>query len=75
MLDLIKYYKLKKLQFKVDDEMKEDMIKLLVIKQSLESSNEQEKQILEKEFNDLLGKFLIKFHKLNEKQIKILNNL
>lgn len=75
MLDLIKYYRLKKLRFKVDDEMKEDMIKLLVIKQSLEKSNEQEKQILEKEFKDLLANFLIKFHKLNKKQIKLLNIL
>ena len=31
--------------------------------------------MLEKEFNDLLGKFIIKFHKLNEEQIKTLNNL
>ena len=69
--------KLEDLRFNLSQEMYDILFSIILIKQMLKSDklNKEQKEPLEKEFEDLKREFIKNFSKLNKEEIKIYKEL
>lgn len=69
---------LKDLQFVMTNKMKEQMLRLIVIKQTLENEDltlsYKEQKLLQKEFDNLLSEFRDEFQANNKLQVQIMRS-
>ncbi len=60
------------LRFNITKELKDILVKMLIVKQTLKEHKlkRKEKQLLENEFDDLLNRFRKDFQKINKNEIE-----